>query len=96
MSDALRLQDVRKRYDTPQGPALVLDGVDLQLQPGQSLALRGDSGSGKSTLLHLAAGLDALDGGEIWVAGRRCPGWTTRAGRRCGAIRSGWCFNSLI
>ncbi|MBX2853620.1 MAG: ABC transporter ATP-binding protein [Rhodobacteraceae bacterium] len=69
MSDALRLQNVRKSYDTPQGSLKVLDGVDLRLEAGQSLALKGDSGSGKSTLLHLSAGLDAIDDGEIWVEG---------------------------
>ena len=67
MSNALRLQNVDKSYDTPQGPLQVLNGVTLLLERGQSIALKGDSGCGKSTLLHLAAGLDAIDNGEIWV-----------------------------
>jgi putative ABC transport system ATP-binding protein len=47
----------------------VLDGVDLDLARGETLALTGESGSGKSTLLHLIAGLDAADGGSISVEG---------------------------
>lgn len=65
----LRLEGVRKSYPTGEGPLEVLGGVDLRLDPGQSLALTGESGSGKSTLLHLAAGLDAPDAGRVVVAG---------------------------
>ena len=48
-----------------------LDGVDLELWPGEFVALIGRSGSGKSTLLNLLAGLDRPTGGEVVVAGRR-------------------------
>ncbi|WP_458239262.1 ATP-binding cassette domain-containing protein, partial [Pseudomonas sp. P5_A2_2] len=54
----LEVHGVFKSYATPQGPLPVLQGVDLTLRPGSSLALMGESGSGKSTLLHLIAGLD--------------------------------------
>ncbi|MHC8309645.1 ABC transporter ATP-binding protein [Pseudomonas sp. GT1P32] len=61
----LSVQGVFKSYATPQGPLSVLQGVDLTLKPGSSLALMGESGSGKSTLLHLIAGLDKVDSGSI-------------------------------
>jgi putative ABC transport system ATP-binding protein len=61
----LQVQNVFKSYLTPQGPLPVLQGIDLTLEPGSSLALMGESGSGKSTLLHLIAGLDKVDSGSI-------------------------------
>ena len=61
----LQVQGVFKSYATPQGPLPVLQGIDLTLKPGSSLALMGESGSGKSTLLHLVAGLDKVDRGSI-------------------------------
>ncbi|MDI2595080.1 ABC transporter ATP-binding protein [Pseudomonas sp. N3-W] len=61
----LQVHDVFKSYATAQGPLPVLQGIDLTLRPGSSLALMGESGSGKSTLLHLIAGLDKVDHGSI-------------------------------
>ncbi|ROL92051.1 ABC transporter ATP-binding protein [Pseudomonas protegens] len=63
----LQVQGVFKSYSTPQGPLAVLQGVDLHLGQGSSLALMGESGSGKSTLLHLVAGLDKVDRGSIRI-----------------------------
>ncbi|MBP5075047.1 ABC transporter ATP-binding protein [Pseudomonas chlororaphis] len=63
----LDVQAVCKSYATPQGPLTVLQGVDLKLEQGGSLALMGESGSGKSTLLHLIAGLDKVDRGSIRI-----------------------------
>ncbi|TDX29559.1 putative ABC transport system ATP-binding protein [Modicisalibacter xianhensis] len=66
----LQLTNLTKTYPTPQGPLHVLDGIDLHLAPGESLALMGESGSGKSTLLHLAAGLDTPDRGDVLLEGQ--------------------------
>ncbi|MEH6500364.1 MAG: ABC transporter ATP-binding protein [Pseudoalteromonas distincta] len=67
----LEITAVRKSYVGPQGRLQILDGVDLHLDAGQTLALMGESGSGKSTLLHLIAGLDQPDSGEILVGQQR-------------------------
>jgi putative ABC transport system ATP-binding protein len=69
-TDALILLDeVTKRYDGDAAPAV--DGVGIQIAPGESVAVMGPSGSGKSTLLNMMAGLDRPTSGTVTVAGQR-------------------------
>jgi putative ABC transport system ATP-binding protein len=68
---ALQLSAVTKSVP---GGRVLFDGLDLTLQPGEHLAIRGESGVGKSTLLNLIAGLDDPDRGEILVAGQALGG----------------------
>ncbi|MCC5973153.1 MAG: ABC transporter ATP-binding protein [Rubellimicrobium sp.] len=65
----LTLHQITKSYPGPEGPVPVLQGVDLTLAAGETMALTGESGSGKSTLLHLAAALDRPDSGTITLDG---------------------------
>ena len=79
MSDVLLLaKGLHKTYTLGQRSLEVLRGVDLELQRGDFVALRGASGAGKSTLLHLLGGLDAPSQGEIEFGGRNL----ARLGRR--------------
>src|ERR1700742_5051786 len=65
----VQLRDVRKTYDVLTAPVRALRGVDLEIAPGEFVALAGASGSGKSTLLSVVAGLDRHDDGLVMVAG---------------------------
>lgn len=69
MSDSeplLRAKQLKKTYTLGKRSIDVLRGIDLEVNRGEFLAVRGASGAGKSTLLHLLGGLDAPDAGEIW------------------------------
>ena len=79
MSEELLLSasGVRKAYHLGKRKLEVLNGIDLSIEAGEFVAMRGASGAGKSTLLHLLGGLDAPDQGEI-TFGR----WKLTAGSR--------------
>ncbi len=62
---AVRCAGVTKRY----GDVAAVDGVELAVQPGESLSIVGPSGSGKTTTLRLIAGFEAVDAGEISLRG---------------------------
>ncbi|MCX7015244.1 MAG: ABC transporter ATP-binding protein [Candidatus Sumerlaeota bacterium] len=67
---AVRAEGVRKEYPTRDGALVVLEGVDLAVRRGESLAVMGPSGSGKSTLLHILGTLDRPTAGEVRIAGQ--------------------------
>src|SRR6266851_8808520 len=71
---ALELRGVRKVFRQAGAELRVLDGVDLQLEPGEIVALVGPSGAGKSTMLHVAGLLERPDGGAVLIEGRDCGG----------------------
>jgi lipoprotein-releasing system ATP-binding protein len=66
----LRVSGLRKEYATPAGAIPVLRGIDLQVPPGESLAVVGPSGSGKSTLLYIVGTLESPTGGTVTLDGQ--------------------------
>jgi putative ABC transport system ATP-binding protein len=71
---AVRLTGARRTFAAELAPVRALRGVDLEVAPGEFVAVMGPSGCGKSTLLNVIAGLDRVDDGTIEVAGQRIDG----------------------
>lgn len=86
MSDlVLRLKGIEKTYNRGEaGEVQVLRGADLELGPGEVVALVAPSGAGKSTLLHIAGLLDTPTAGSVEISGEAMQG---RSDRRRTAMR---------
>ena len=66
---AIDLQDVRLNLASAAGAVNILNGVNLSVGDGETIALWGPSGSGKSSLLMVAAGLEAASSGRVVIGG---------------------------
>ena len=66
----LEVKNLKKYYGEGNTLVRALDGIDLKVEKGESVAIVGSSGSGKSTLLHMLGGLDIPSEGEVWVDGK--------------------------
>ena len=83
----LNLRSVVKRWRGADAP--VLNAVDLDVEPGNSIVISGRNGSGKTTLLRIAAGIIAADSGEVSVAGLPHNAPRRQAQRRIGYVSAG-------
>lgn len=66
----LRIAGATKRFEGPDGPLTVFEGLDLTVEDGEFVTLMGPSGCGKTTLLNAVAGILELDAGTVEFDGR--------------------------
>jgi putative ABC transport system ATP-binding protein len=69
MVPIVKAEELGKQVPAHDGLLTILDGVDMEVTCGESIAILGASGSGKSTLLGLLAGLDVPSTGRVWLDG---------------------------
>jgi putative ABC transport system ATP-binding protein len=91
----LAARALRKEYGREAGLVRAVDGVDLAVAAGETLAVMGPSGCGKSTLLHLLGGLDRPSAGEIWLSGQRLDQMGERALARLRREAVGFVFQAF-
>ncbi|WP_318865462.1 lipoprotein-releasing ABC transporter ATP-binding protein LolD [Pseudomonas soli] len=100
MSDkaVLSCRNLGKSYEEGPESVQVLSGLNLEMHPGERVAIVGSSGSGKSTLLNLLGGLDTPTQGSVWLAGEElsAPGERARGLLRNRALGFVYQFHHLL
>ena len=91
----LRACGLRKDHGRNASLVRAVDGVDLEVAAGQTVAVTGPSGCGKSTLLYLLGGLDRPTGGEIWLAGQNLSRLSERGLARLRREKIGFVFQAF-
>jgi nitrate/nitrite transport system ATP-binding protein len=74
MSSFLEISRLGKTYDTPKGPAIIVENFDLRIRKGEFVTLIGHSGCGKSTVLSMIAGLTDISTGGVILSGKEVIG----------------------
>jgi lipoprotein-releasing system ATP-binding protein len=77
----LLAKGICKSFKKPRA-LTILKGIDLEVKPGDSLAITGRSGEGKSTLLHILGTLERSSNGELWIGGEKVTFWNASRLRR--------------
>lgn len=91
----LQTRDLGKTVASPEGDLVILDGVSIDIAPGETLAVVGASGSGKSTLLGLMAGLDTPSRGSVRLDGHELSALDEDARAAVRSTRVGFVFQSF-
>lgn len=92
----LEVHHLIKRVGQGEHELTILQGVELIVEPGQTLALIGESGSGKSTLLGIIAGLDDGSSGEVKLLGHSLTKMDEEQKARLRAESIGFVFQSFL
>jgi putative ABC transport system ATP-binding protein len=92
---AIEARKVSKRVTAPEGTLQLLDGIDLAVAAGESVAVVGPSGAGKSTLLGLLAGLDLPSDGQVFLDGSELTALDEDGRATLRAGRVGFVFQSF-
>lgn len=91
----VRATDIGKTVPTLDGPLTILDGIDLEINVGESLAVVGASGSGKTTLIGILAGLDLPSRGNVHLAGHELTAMDEEARARVRGEHVGFVFQTF-
>jgi len=97
-SPVIRVQGLRKTYNTARGALHLFEDLDLEVEAGELVAIVGQSGAGKSTLLHILGALDAPTAGTVHCASTNVASLTAReaAAFRNREIGYVWQFHYLL
>jgi ABC-type lipoprotein export system ATPase subunit len=95
MPPLVRLDRVTKAYTAEGQAVLALDGLSLDIHPGQFVAVVGPSGCGKSTLLNLAGAMDFPTSGDVLIEGQSTTGLPDAALTRLRRDKVGFVFQSF-
>jgi putative ABC transport system ATP-binding protein len=66
----IQLRGLKKVYQTAASEFPALNGIDLDIYPGEFLGIIGKSGAGKTTMINMLTGVDRLTSGEVWMEGQ--------------------------
>ncbi|MET3109201.1 putative ABC transport system ATP-binding protein [Oxalobacteraceae bacterium GrIS 1.18] len=91
----IRLNKLSKVYCTGEVRTTALNGINLEIEAGEYIAITGPSGCGKSTLLGLLGLLDGPDSGEYWFEGQNIAGWSEAQLNQLRSGRIGFIFQSF-
>ena len=91
----IEAKSVEKIVATSEGELVILDGVDLEINAGESVAIVGASGSGKTTLLGILAGLDLPTGGSVILVGNEITSLDEEARARIRGEQVGFVFQTF-
>ena len=89
------VEAVEKIVPTAAGSLVILDGIDLEIKQGETVAIVGASGSGKTTLLGILAGLDEASAGRVMLVDEEISSLDEEARAKVRGLHVGFVFQSF-